>query len=169
MAQARRESRVEQPRLFLRITHPHIDPATITRSLEVEPEYATQAGDSVNAQGVKKVHSQSYWLASLSLLSLEELLEARSNLQSIDMPAQATVTERYRALRQLTKGLDLFGLQLLRWLKHLERQRAFIKRIIDEDGSITLVVQRDDRETPFIVGPGLAHKLAELEIGLEID
>src|SRR5712671_4296339 len=54
--------KVAAPRfqLLLRIKHPSMDPAEITRALRLEPEHAASAGDSVSTAGKRCVHSESY-------------------------------------------------------------------------------------------------------------
>ncbi|HYM36188.1 MAG TPA: hypothetical protein VET48_12365, partial [Steroidobacteraceae bacterium] len=51
--------------MFLRIKHPSIDPQEITEVLGLQPEHATKAGLETSAKGVKRLFSESYWLAHL--------------------------------------------------------------------------------------------------------
>jgi hypothetical protein len=61
----------ERPRPFelaLRIRHPSIDPAAISRELRLKPEHSFKAGEpreSVSGIAATAVHSESYWLATL--------------------------------------------------------------------------------------------------------
>jgi hypothetical protein len=55
--------------LSLRIRHPSIDPATISRELRIEPEHSFRAGQPRHSRsGVASsaVHTESYWLAALN-------------------------------------------------------------------------------------------------------
>jgi hypothetical protein len=55
--------------LSLRIKHPSIDPAEISKELGIEPEHSFRAGQprlSKSGLGVAAVHTESYWLARLS-------------------------------------------------------------------------------------------------------
>jgi hypothetical protein len=55
--------------LSLRVKHPSIDPAEISKELGIEPEHSFRAGQprlSKGGLGVAAVHTESYWLARLS-------------------------------------------------------------------------------------------------------
>jgi len=55
--------------LSLRIRHPSIDPATISKELRIEPEHSFRAGQPRHSRsGVapSAVHTESYWLAELN-------------------------------------------------------------------------------------------------------
>jgi hypothetical protein len=167
MTSPARKSEAASIQLFLRIKHPHLDPVEITRALELEPEYANKAGPAVSARGIKKIHSESYWLAALPVASLGDLREwAASALTAhVRNPAKPT---KFAALR-LAQAAGIYDMHLIHWLERLESQSKFIKKIVDDGGTVTLVLQRRDRETPLIVGPALSRRLADLEVRLEID
>jgi hypothetical protein len=152
--------------LFLRVKHPGIDPADISRELNVEPEYANRAGASVSERGVKRLYSESYWLASLPVRSIQELASWASS--SGLKPSAPSTAAQLSSLRS-AHATGVHGMQILLWLKTLEARASFLKRLNDEGGSITLVVQRPDRDAPFVVSPAVSQRLAQLEIGLEIE
>ena len=55
------------------IRHPSIDPASISRELQIEPEHSFRAGEpreSARSLAVTPVHVESYWLATLDLSTL---------------------------------------------------------------------------------------------------
>jgi hypothetical protein len=161
---ARTQSRTAEPvfQLFLRITHPQLDPAVLTEAMGLQPEHAVKAGRSVSRSGVERLHSESYWIASLSSLA-EEATESGEALLARMLPSQAQLlTKRFMAD---VSGCDSF-IQL--WLHHFNEQRTLLKRIHGEGGSVTLVIQRTDHERPVSVRQSLPQ-LAELGIGLEID
>jgi hypothetical protein len=60
-------------------------------------------------------------------------------------------------------------MQVVHWLRAFDSQRDFIRRINDEGGSVTVVLQRPDRDVPFNLTPELSRRLAEIEVALEID
>ncbi len=64
----------QEPRLFLRIRHPTMDPREITRALAIEPIQTVAAG-AVTESGVHRLHSESYWIAQLPVASMRELTE----------------------------------------------------------------------------------------------
>jgi len=54
--------------IFLRIRHPGIDPARITRTLGIEPQHTWTAGESRRGpagEALEGVHRESYWMARL--------------------------------------------------------------------------------------------------------
>jgi hypothetical protein len=55
--------------LSLRIKHPSIDPADISKELGIEPEHSFRAGQPRHSKSTlvpAAVHTESYWLASLN-------------------------------------------------------------------------------------------------------
>ena len=157
----------ESLQLFLRVKHPGIDPDEISRTFDLHPEYANKAGVTVTASGVKKLYSESYWLASLPLRSIQEIALQISQKEPFS-PTADSLSTRLRSLR-LGHETGIAGMQVIFSLRTLDAQSGFIKRIIGEGGSVTLVLQRADRDVPFSVSPLLSRRLADLEIGLEID
>ena len=152
--------------LYLRIKHPTIDPNEISQALELEPDYANRAGTVVNDKGVRKEYSESYWLAVLPLPQLKDLLAwDRPPAYSMAMKS----SEEWRAARRLGHTHGVHDFWLSGWLQRLDGQRAFLKRIIDESGTVTLVVQRTEPSAPLNLGPTIFRKLADMEIALEIE
>jgi len=162
--------KVAAPRfqLLLRIKHPSMDPAEITRALRLEPEHAASAGDSVSTAGKRCVHSESYWLTSLPTRSMLDALrwgeKSAASRASDVMPLSK---EEFRDLMEAIGGI--YDFQLLTWLRKLQEQRDFFKRLAEEGGTVTLVLQRPNRNSPFTLSPKLARQLAELNVRLEID
>ena len=151
--------------LYLRVKHPGIDPADLTHEFGLQPEHAVQAGAAVSDTGLRKLHTESYWLAALPTQSLQELTAWTKQVSSLP---QQSIAVNLRSLR-LSHATGIDGMQILIWLRTLEAQRDLIQRINSEGGSVTVVVQRPDRDVPFNLSPHLAQRLAELEIALEID
>ena len=55
------------------IRHPSIDPESISRELQIEPEHSFRAGEpreSARSLAVTPVHVESYWLATLDPATL---------------------------------------------------------------------------------------------------
>src|SRR4030095_2809211 len=95
---ARRASQPSYPfQLSLRVRHPSIDPAAISRELQIEPEHSFRAGDlrdSTRSAAVTPAHVESYWLATIdptSLLEGKALLgpELSPQIQTISLAAAA--------------------------------------------------------------------------------
>jgi len=155
---------LDAPQLFLRIRHPAMDPAEITRALAIEPIETIAAG-AVMESGVRRLHSESYWIAQLPITSMHELAEkyrAGTTLQ----PTLAVNKEELLAL----VGASEWDVRILLRLKELEADahRKFIQRITAEGGSVALLVSRGDQRAPFVIKRSLS-KLAELGVELEVD
>jgi len=148
--------------LFLRIKHPALDPDVVTEAIGLQPEHAVKAGRSVSRSGVERLHSESYWIASLRTLSDEDTEPSDPLLARMTLSQAQSLMKRFLAD---ASGCDSF---ILLWLRRLGEQQALLKRINDEGGSVTLVIQRADHDRPVSVRQSL-QRLAELGIGLEID
>ena len=129
------------PQIFLRIRHPTLDPREITHALAIEPLQTVACGASVEG-AVRRLHSESYWIAQLPAKE--------------DWPALAGGGEwDHRILLQLKEFVA-------------EKPRAFLQQVIRGGGSVTLLVERGEQRSPFVIKQALA-KLAELGIELEVD
>src|SRR5690349_20580641 len=122
--------------LALRIRHPSMDPAAISRELRLEPEHSFKAGDpraSISGIAAAAVHAESCWLATLDphAWSAEQT--------AFDMPHPLTVAakERMRAV-----VMDSLGMALtLAASNFLRAHRDFFRRLQSEGGSVGLIVE----------------------------
>jgi len=156
---------LDTPQLFLRIRHPAMDPAEITRTLTMEPIETIAAG-AVTESGVRRLHSESYWIAQLPTSSLHELAERYRAGGRTLQPTSPVNKEELLAL----VGASEWDARILLQLKELEADanHEFIQRIIGDGGSVALLVSRGDQRAPFVIKRALA-KLAQLGIELEVD
>jgi hypothetical protein len=143
----------DDPQLFLRIRHPSLDPREITRALAIEPIQTVPCGSS-----------ESYWIAELPTSPVRELLAKYQGVRGLsnirlneeEAPALVGGTEwDHRILLQL-KALTA------------EKPRGFLQKLIREGGSVTLLIERGDQRSPFVIKRAMAT-LAELGIELEVD
>ena len=148
--------------IFLRIKHPSMDPANITEKLGIEPEHAVHAGLAASRSGIRRLHSESYWLARLPSQGMRERIE---NLRSFS-PRQALPTLPKDKLVGLL-GATLYDLHILEALQPLSANKMFLLEL-NREGSTTLLLQREDRTLPVTLRTSLVL-LTELGIGLEID
>lgn len=123
-----------------------MDPREITDTLAIEPLQTLACGSSVEG-AVRRLHTESYWIAQL-----EPALE----LEKEDLLALGGGSE--------------WDTRILLQLKELQaaKPRALLQQIIREGGSVALLVDRGEQRSPFVIKRALA-KLAELGIELEID
>jgi hypothetical protein len=161
--QPQREPRSLQ--LFLRIKHPSLDPREITRVLAIEPTQTIIAGTSVSSGGVRRLHSESYWIAELPAASLHETVEKYGS-GAMDLPRLDLKNNELLALGDVSEC----DIRILLPLKAsgIEAHQTFLQQVNREGGSVTLLVNRGDEGAPFVIKQALA-KLAQLGIELEVD
>lgn len=149
--------------LFLRIRHPSLDPAEISRILDTEPEDAVAAGPEVSSAGVQRLHSETYWIARLPMTSIAELTqrfrEGGLSESMLTMTKQEVVA---------LVGASVYDLRILPRLKRFECHQDFFDRINRDGGSITLIVDRGEPAQPVVLKHAL-EKLVALGIALEVD
>ncbi|HKQ16843.1 MAG TPA: hypothetical protein VJT80_25730 [Steroidobacteraceae bacterium] len=160
--EARRAPQPSYPfQLSLRVRHPSIDPAAISRELQIEPEHSFRAGeprDPTRSLAVAPVHVDSYWLATLDL---EKLL--------LGMPETALVHEITRhtqtiAINALEPALTILTTSILK------RHAEFFRRIQSEGGEVRLIVAISARKTRgFTLTPHLGRALSELRIPVDFE
>jgi hypothetical protein len=144
--------------LSLRIRHPSIDPASISRELQLEPEHSFRAGDpreSARSAAVTQVHVDSYWLATLDPASLlaDTALAPRIGPQTHAI-----------ALSEVDLALTILVTTVLR--RHIE----FFRRIESEGGEVRLIVAISARKTRgFTLTPHLSRALSELRIPVDFE
>lgn len=154
----------QTPQLFLRIRHPTLDPREITQALAIEPIQTVACGSSVEGV-VRRLHSESYWIAQLPTASMRELLEKyRGGVRDLSM-----VQMNKEDLVALGGGTE-WDVRILLQLKDLtaETSLTFLQQVIREGGSVALLIERGEQRSPFVIKRALA-KLAELGIELEVD
>jgi hypothetical protein len=152
--------------MFLRIKHPTLDPDTITETLGLEPEECIKAGTTASKTGSRRLHSESYWIADLTVPSLAEM--ARWELDAPEAFTRGVFPQQGRVeLKQLV-GATEYDFFILGWLRRLESKQAFFNEVNQAGGSATLLIQRNDENAPISLRKSL-RKLDELGIGLEID
>ena len=160
--EARRASQPSCPfQLSLRIRHPSIDPASISRELQIEPEHSFRAGDpreSSRNNAVTPVHVDSYWLATLDLPTL--LLESP---ESALIPQLSRQTQAI-AFSELDSALTVLAGSVLR------RHAEFFRRIQSEGGEVRLIIAISARKTRgFTLTPHLSRALSELRIPVDFE
>jgi hypothetical protein len=150
------------PQLFLRIRHPSLDPSEITNALAIEPIETVGCG-STGEGAVRRLHTESYWIAQLPTLSMHELVERyRGGVQDLSM------LKISREDMMAMGGGSEWDTRILLQLRELEKPRAFLQQIIREGGSVALLVDRGEQRSPFVIKRALP-RLVELGIELEID
>jgi hypothetical protein len=156
------ESSPEPFQISLRVRHPTIDPALISRELKVEPEHCFKAGDpreSSSGIAAAAVHGESYWLGSLQTHASVAPMAGFTNPRARSARGIQTST-----LPSLTVTLDAVVVAFMR--QHGE----FIRRLQNERAQVTLLVEISRESlTGFTISPQFARVLSDLGIGMELD
>ena len=149
--------------LSLRIRHPSMDPADISKELGIEPEHSFRAGQprhSKSGVAPATVHTESYWLAPLSPASwfgsvpFEPLPNVLISQNMIDAAAA----------RNLAWAL---GLCATRFHK---AHAALLRTICSESGEISLLVTLSaTAANPFNIPPQVSRMFGEMGITLEFE
>ena len=159
--EARRASQPSYPfQLSLRVRHPSIDPAQISRELQIEPEHSFRAGEpreSARSVAATAVHVDSYWLATLDPSAL--LLGTAET----GLVAEASRTHAV-AFTALDTALTILASSVLR------RHAQFFRRIQSEGGEVRLIVAVSARKSRgFTLTPQLSKALSDLRIPVDFE
>jgi hypothetical protein len=149
--------------LSLRIKHPSMDPADISKELGIEPEHSFRAGQprhSKGGLGVAAVHTESYWLAPLDPTSW-------FGNPPFAEPLKLAITQQHinaAIARNLTGAL---GLCAARFSK---AHAALLHTIRAEGGEISLLVTISATAVnTFSLLPQISQILGQLGITLEFE
>jgi hypothetical protein len=160
--------------LSLRIQHPAIDPAEITKALGLEPEHCFKAGDDRSARAEGRFagrHTQTYWLAPVTAESWPDPIEpaflaaivARGPERNFAVSAQdlqaAARDTRFRSVELL----------LLQFLQRLNSHQGFLQRIQSEGGDVSLIIVMErESAADFTLTVALARLLVQLGVSIEV-
>ena len=156
------EARASQPsypfQLSLRVRHPSIDPASISRELQIEPEHSFRAGDpreSARSIAVTPVYDESSWLATL---------DPGTFLAGPALAPELSPQTHAIALSAVDSALTILITSVLR------RHSEFFRRIEAEGGEVRLIVAISARKTRgFTLTPHLSRALSELRIPVDFE
>ena len=149
--------------LSLRIRHPSIDPQSISRELQIEPEHSFQAGQPRQLRSSvapATVHTESYWLAALNPATWFE------NLSFPEAPTLATAQKHIDAAvaQNLSGALGLCAVQFK------SAHTALLHTIRSEGGEVSLLVTLSPTAVDtFTLPPQLSRIFGELGITLEFE
>jgi hypothetical protein len=149
--------------LSLRIRHPSMDPAEISKQLRIEPEHAFRAGQprrSKSGVAPAAIHTESYWLAPLNPASW-------FGSPSFAEPLRLAITQEHidaAIARNLTGAL---GLCAARFNK---AHAALLHTIRSEGGETSLLVTISPTAvSTFSLPPQISRMFGELGITLEFE
>ena len=162
--EARKLAKRSQPfQLSLRIRHPSLDPAEISRALGLPAEHSFRAGDprlSRSGLAPASVHAESYWLGPLS---------------PAEWPADLTFSAEPLA-KMARERLGPAATSSLGWALSLTAARFFrvhgplLRRICAEGGQASLLVTISTAEaSSFSLTPEVSRVFSELGVALEFE
>lgn len=148
--------------LALRIRHPSMDPAVLSKELGLEPTHTFRAGqlrEPRSSASPASVHTESYWLGTLDPAAW--LLDIWPTGRA-SMPVTAAVTARAR--QSLGSALDLTARVLVR--AHV----ALFERIRVEGGQACLLVSLSPTVVDsFSMAPEVSQIFGQLGITIEFE
>jgi hypothetical protein len=149
--------------LSLRIRHPSMDPAELTREFKIEAEHSYRAGDPRPVRsGIApaSVHSESYWLGAL------DPVEWQPDISFPEHPRQQKAAEHLQAMATKSFGLAL-SLSTTRFF-HLHTK--MLGRIRAEGGQISLLAALSPSEVgSFVLMPEVSRAFGDFGITVEIE
>ena len=158
----------ERPRAFelaLRIRHPSIDPAAISRELRLKPEHSFRAGEpreSSSGVAASNVHAESYWLATLDP---DAWVDQLGVFDFPGVPKADVQKERLRAMAgSLVMALSFYTMSFLRG--HAD----FLRRLQTEGGDVRLIVELPAGVAQsFTLTPQVAKVLGDFGISIDFE
>lgn len=157
------QSSPEPFQISLRVRHPTIDPALISRELKVEPEHCFKVGEpreSSSGIAAASVHGESYWLGTL------QALPGVAPLAGFNNPRARSARDRVQTstLQTLSVTLDASVVAFLR------QHGDFIRHLQKEAAQVTLLVELSRQSLDgFTISPQFSRILSDLGIGMELD
>jgi hypothetical protein len=149
--------------LSLRIKHPSMDPAVISKELGIESEHSFRAGQprsSKSGVAPAAVHSESYWLAALDPTTW-------FGSPSFAEPLNLRVTQKHidaAVARNLTWALSLCVVRLSKL------PGSPLHKIRSDGGEISLLVTLSPTAvSSFSLAPAVTRLFGELGVTLEFE
>jgi hypothetical protein len=148
--------------LSLRIRHPSLDPADISRELRMKAEHSFRAGDprlSRSGLAPASVHAESYWLGALNPLDWSQ------DPSLPDDPLVKIPRERLGAMsRSLGWALSLCA------VRFISVHGPLLRRIRTEGGQVSVLVTISAADaSSFSLVPEVSRVFSELGIALEFE
>jgi hypothetical protein len=149
--------------LSLRIRHPFMDPAELSRKFGLEPEYSFRVGDPrppQNELAPVTVHAESYWLA---------VLDPSSWLIDVSFAARSTSARAHRNMgvavaRNVGLALSLSAMRLR------SAHAVLLSQIRSEGGQASLLIALFPAATSdFSLTPDVSRIFSELGVALEFE
>jgi hypothetical protein len=149
--------------LSLRVKHPSMDPADISKELRIEPEHSFRAGQPRHSKSglvPAAVHTESYWLAPLDPASW-------FGNPSFAEPLRLAITQEHIDAAIARNLTGVLGLCAVRFNK---AHAALLHTIRSEGGEISLLVTLSPAAvSTFSLPPQISRMFGEMGITLEFE
>jgi hypothetical protein len=163
--EARKLSKSQPPafELSLRVRHPSMDPAELSRELGMEAKYSFRAGEprqSHSGHSTASLHGESYWLGTLHPTSspAAHWLSGFANMELAQKAHEKTVA------RSLGWALSFHATRVLR------ANAALLERIRSEGGQVSLLVALSPASVDsFSLAPQVSRIFSDLGITIEFE
>jgi hypothetical protein len=148
--------------LSLRIRHPSMDPADISRALKIQAEHSFRTGEprrSSSGVATASVYAESYWLGLLPPPSPPVDISFPGNRRS-----QLAQEHLVASTQTLSWALSLSA------VRFLSPHADLLRRIRSEGGQVSLLVSiSDDESCSFIVPPETSQFFGNLGVTIEVE
>jgi hypothetical protein len=149
--------------LSLRIRHPSIDPAELSRELEIEAEHSYRAGDPRPLRsGIApaSLHAESYWLGALDPVKWPP---------DISFPGHPKLQIAAEHLRSMATNSFSVALSMST-TRFFSKHATLLRRISSEGGQISLLVTLSASAVgSFSLMPEVSRAFGELGITVEFE
>jgi hypothetical protein len=150
--------------LSLRIRHPSMDPADLSREFKIDAEHSFRAGDPRPPRGgmaSASVHAESYWLGALN--------PSEWPTDILSFPGQPRLPAVQKHLRTTATNSFAWTLSVsATWFFH--SHAALLRRIRSEGGQISLLVALSTGEvSSFSLAPEVCRVFGDLGIAMEFE
>ncbi|HEY0799481.1 MAG TPA: hypothetical protein VGD54_01455 [Steroidobacteraceae bacterium] len=163
------EAKVTPIQLSLRIRHPAIDPAEISKTLGLVPEHCFKAGDSRGPRAAGH-HTQTYWLAPVPSESWPDPIEPTFLAEIAAKRLDRSVALSSEDWREAAQDLRARSVEvvLLHFLKRLSARHSFLQQLQSEAGDVSLILLIEHESTAdFTLPLSVARLLVQLGISIE--
>ena|ERR1700722_12109776 len=136
--------------MSLRIRHPNIDPAEITRELCIEPQHTWRAGEVRRDSGGAEIggtHRESYWMARL--MKTPELARDNEGVESAILRTLGTLRRSLDFLERLKDQAGAAELQISLYARE-EFRLEFLAESLSLLGRMRLAVALEIKPNPQV-------------------
>ena len=151
------QANAETCQLSLRIRHPSMDPAEISRALKMEAAHAFRAGARRAGSGGKATtYGESYWLGVLPSLA---------SLAALPLPGWPELARRQAAAASKSLSWAL----VVSAARFCSLHGELLRRIRSEGGEVALLVTIDAEVGGLTLAPEASRVFGELGIAIELE